>query len=51
MPFAIVADLPLGTYRGAGQDGRPSAMPSVARLHCGAAVRGRVRPPRGSTGP
>lgn len=33
MPFAIVADMPLGTYRGAGQDGRPERIPSVARLH------------------
>jgi CRISPR-associated protein Csb2 len=33
VPFAIVADLPLGTYRGAGADGRPEPMPSVARLH------------------
>lgn len=33
MPFAILADLPLGTYRGAGQDGRPERVPSVARLH------------------
>jgi CRISPR-associated protein Csb2 len=33
MPFAIVAGLPLGTYRGAGQDGRPEPMPSVVRLH------------------
>jgi len=33
MPFAIVAELPLGTYRGAGQDGRPERMPSVVRLH------------------
>jgi CRISPR-associated protein Csb2 len=33
MPFAIVADLPLGTYHGAGQDGQPEPMPSVARLH------------------
>jgi len=31
--FAIVAELPLGTYRGAGQDGRPEPLPSVARLH------------------
>jgi CRISPR-associated protein Csb2 len=31
--FAIVADLPLGTYRGAGADGRPERVPSVARLH------------------
>jgi CRISPR-associated protein Csb2 len=33
MPFAIVAELPLGTYRGAGADGRPEPVPSVARLH------------------
>jgi len=33
MAFAIVADLPLGTYRGAGTDGRPERIPSVARLH------------------
>jgi CRISPR-associated protein Csb2 len=33
MPFAILADLPLGTYRGAGADGRPERIPSVARLH------------------
>jgi CRISPR-associated protein Csb2 len=33
MAFAIVADLPLGTYRGAGADGRPERLPSVARLH------------------
>lgn len=33
MPFAIFADLPLGTYRGAGADGRPEPIPSVARLH------------------
>jgi CRISPR-associated protein Csb2 len=33
MAFAIVADLPLGTYRGAGPDGRPERIPSVARLH------------------
>lgn len=33
MPFAIVADLPLGTYRGASTDGRPERLPSVARLH------------------
>jgi CRISPR-associated protein Csb2 len=31
--FAIVADLPLGTYRGAGADGGPERIPSVARLH------------------
>jgi CRISPR-associated protein Csb2 len=33
MPFAILADLPLGTYRGGGADGRPEPIPSVARLH------------------
>lgn len=33
MPFAIIADLPLGTYRGAGPDGQPEPVPSVARLH------------------
>ena len=33
MPFAIVADLPLGTYRGAGPDALPEPLPSVARLH------------------
>ena len=33
MPFAIVADLPLGTYHGAGRDGQPEPVPSVARLH------------------
>jgi CRISPR-associated protein Csb2 len=33
MPFAIVADLPLGTYHGAGHDSEPERLPSVARLH------------------
>jgi len=33
MPFAIVAELPLGTYRGAAGDGRPERIPSLARLH------------------
>ncbi len=33
MAFAIIAELPLGTYRGAGSDGRPERLPSVARLH------------------
>jgi CRISPR-associated protein Csb2 len=33
MTFAIVAELPLGTYRASGQDGRPERLPSVARLH------------------
>jgi CRISPR-associated protein Csb2 len=31
--FAIMAELPLGTYRGAGADGRPEAVPSLSRLH------------------
>lgn len=48
MPFAIVADLPLGTYRGAGQDGRPERVPSVARLHsallCAAGFGPRAAP-------
>ncbi len=33
MSFAITAELPLGTYRGAGADGQPEPIPSVARLH------------------
>ena len=33
MAFAIIAELPLGTYRGAGADGRPERLPSVARLY------------------
>jgi CRISPR-associated protein Csb2 len=33
MPFAIVADLPLGTYRGASADGSPERLPSVSRLY------------------
>lgn len=33
MTFVITAELPLGTYRGGGQDGRPEPLPSVARLH------------------
>lgn len=33
MPFAIVADLPLGTYRGASADGNPERIPSVSRLY------------------
>jgi CRISPR-associated protein Csb2 len=33
MSFAIIADLPLGTYRAAGADGRPERIPSVTRLH------------------
>jgi CRISPR-associated protein Csb2 len=33
MSFTITAELPLGTYRGAGADGHPEPLPSVARLH------------------
>ncbi|GAA1503627.1 hypothetical protein GCM10009827_015910 [Dactylosporangium maewongense] len=33
MTFTIVGELPIGTYRGAGPDGRPEPLPSVARLH------------------
>lgn len=33
MAFSIVAELPLGTYRARGRDGRPERIPSVARLH------------------
>lgn len=33
MPFTIVADLPLGTYRGARADGGVESVPSVARLY------------------
>lgn len=33
MTFTITAELPLGTYRGAGADGRPEPLPSVTRLH------------------
>ena len=47
MPFAIVADLPLGTYHGAGQDGQPEPMPSRIRLTVivgrSTAARGRAR--------
>ncbi len=33
MSFAIVAEFPLGTYRGHLPDGRPDPLPSPARLH------------------
>jgi CRISPR-associated protein Csb2 len=33
MPFAIIADLPLGTYRGSSADGSPERIPSVSRLY------------------
>jgi CRISPR-associated protein Csb2 len=33
MPFAILADLPLGTYHGAGPDRQAEPIPSIARLH------------------
>lgn len=51
MPFAIVADLPLGTYHGAGQDGRPEPMPSVARLHSALLCAAGFGPRAVSTGP
>lgn len=47
MAFSISAELPLGTYRGAGSDGRVDRLPSVARLHaallCAAGVGPRAR--------
>jgi len=51
MPFAIVADLPLGTYHGAGQDGRPEPMPSVARLHAALLCAAGFGPRALSAGP
>jgi CRISPR-associated protein Csb2 len=51
MPFAIVADLPLGTYHGAGQDGRPERFPSVARLHAALLCAAGFGPRAVSTGP
>lgn len=33
MAFSITAELPLGTYRGHGPDGRVERIPSVTRLH------------------
>lgn len=33
MSFTIIAELRLGTYRGARADGRPEPLPSVTRLH------------------
>lgn len=33
MAFSIRAEFPLGTYRGAGSDGRVDRLPSIARLH------------------
>src|SRR5258707_14355209 len=51
MPFAIVADLPLGTYHGAGRDGQPEPVPSVARLHAALLCAAGVGPRAVSTGP
>ena len=51
MPFAIVADLPLGTYHGAGQDGQPEPVPSVARLHAALLCAAGFGPRAVSTGP
>ena len=33
MSFAIIAEFPLGTYRGRSADGRVDPLPSPARLH------------------
>src|ERR1035437_3811783 len=53
MSFAIVAELPLGTYGGAGRDGRPEQVPSVVRLHsallCAAGFGPRAVPRDDST--
>ena len=51
MPFAIVADLPLGTYHGAGQDGQPEPVPSMARLHAALLCAAGFGPRAVSTGP
>lgn len=51
MPFAIVADLPLGTFHGAGQDGQPEPVPSVARLHAALLCAAGFGPRAVSTGP
>jgi CRISPR-associated protein Csb2 len=51
MPFAIVADLPLGTYHGAGQDGQPEPVPPVARLHAALLCAAGFGPRAVSTGP
>lgn len=51
MQFAIVADLPLGTYHGAGGDGQPEPVPSVARLHAALLCAAGFGPRAVSTGP
>ncbi len=51
MPFAIVADLPLGIYHGAGRDGQPEPVPSVARLHAALLCAAGFGPRAVSTGP
>lgn len=55
MAFSIRAEFPLGTYRGAGPDGRPDRMPSVARLHaallCAAGYGPRAQPSGEGMGP
>lgn len=55
MSFTITAELPLGTYRGAGTDGRPEPLPSVARLHsallCAAGFGPRAVTADGGQGP
>lgn len=55
MSFTIIAELPLGTYRGAGSDGLPEPLPSVARLHsallCAAGFGLRAVPAGDDLGP
>lgn len=51
MAFAIVADWPLGTYRGAGPDGTPERIPSVARLHSALLCAAGFGPRAVSVGP
>lgn len=48
MAFSIAAEMPLGTYRGRGADGRVDRVPSVSRLHsallCAAGFGPRAQP-------
>lgn len=48
MAFSITAEMPLGTYRGRGADGRVDRIPSVSRLHsallCAAGFGPRAQP-------
>ena len=47
MSFAIVAEFPLGTYRGHRPDGRLDPLPSPARLHAALLERRRAGRARG----